>query len=140
MDMIEAPLGRREKRKQEIRARIEDAAYALFKTQGIEETSIEQICVEADVARRTFYGHFPNKHALLGGLAQGLHLGALLGVDFDGEAMIGAVGGSVVGDMLLDRVVKELSEFLNRMGKICIRKPSNKYGDISRVSSQSANK
>ncbi len=68
MDMIEAPLGRREKRKQEIRTRIEDAAYTLFKTQGIEETSIEQICVEADVARRTFYGHFPNKHALLGGL------------------------------------------------------------------------
>jgi AcrR family transcriptional regulator len=68
MDTIEAPLGRREKRKQEIRARIEDAAYKLFKLQGMEETSIEQICVEADVARRTFYGHFPNKHALLGGL------------------------------------------------------------------------
>ena len=68
MDTIEAPLGRREKRKQEIRARIEDAAYKLFKRQGMEETSIEQICVEADVARRTFYGHFPNKHALLGGL------------------------------------------------------------------------
>jgi AcrR family transcriptional regulator len=62
------PLGRREKRKQEIRARIEAAAYALFQRQGIEDTSIEQICVEADVARRTFYGHFPNKHALLGGL------------------------------------------------------------------------
>jgi AcrR family transcriptional regulator len=60
--------GRREKRKQEIRSRIEDAAYQLFKRQGIEETSIEQICVEADVARRTFYGHYPNKHALLGGL------------------------------------------------------------------------
>jgi AcrR family transcriptional regulator len=68
MDTVEAPLGRREKRKQEIRTRIEDAAYALFKARGIEETSIEQICVEADVARRTFYGHFPNKHALLGGL------------------------------------------------------------------------
>jgi AcrR family transcriptional regulator len=68
MDTVEAPLGRREKRKQEIRARIEDAAYKLFKLQGMEETSIEQICVEADVARRTFYGHFPNKHALLGGL------------------------------------------------------------------------
>ena len=62
------PLGRREKRKQEIRAKIEDAAYELFKRQGIEDTSIEQICVEADVARRTFYGHYPNKHALLGGL------------------------------------------------------------------------
>ncbi len=65
---IGPPVGRREKRKQEIRAKIEDAAYELFKRQGIEETSIEQICVEADVARRTFYGHYPNKHALLGGL------------------------------------------------------------------------
>ncbi len=68
MDTVEAPVGRREKRKQEIRGRIEDAAYHLFKTRGIEDTSIEQICVEADVARRTFYGHFANKHALLGGL------------------------------------------------------------------------
>lgn len=62
------PVGRREKRKQEIRSRIEEAAYALFQREGIDDTSIEQICIEADVARRTFYGHFPNKHALLGGL------------------------------------------------------------------------
>ncbi len=68
MDTLEAPLGRREKRKQEIRARIEDAAYTLFKDRGVEDTSIEQICVRADIARRTFYGHFANKHALLGGL------------------------------------------------------------------------
>ncbi|MFT6955740.1 MAG: AcrR family transcriptional regulator [Halieaceae bacterium] len=68
MDVIHAPAGRREKRKIEIRGRIEDAAYRLFKEQGIEDTSIEQICEQADVARRTFYGYFPNKHALLGGL------------------------------------------------------------------------
>jgi AcrR family transcriptional regulator len=68
MVTAEVPLGRRKKRKQEIRSRIEEAAYRLFRGQGIEDTSIEQICVEADVARRTFYGHFPNKHALLGGL------------------------------------------------------------------------
>ena len=68
MQALEAPPGRREKRKQELRSRIEDAAYKLFKRNGIEETSIEQICVEADVARRTFYGHFPNKHALMGGM------------------------------------------------------------------------
>jgi len=61
-------MGRREKRKQEIRARIEEAAYRLFRERGIEDTSIEQICVEADIARRTFYGHFANKHNLLGGL------------------------------------------------------------------------
>lgn len=68
MAEVEAPLGRREKRKQEIRTRIEVAAYTLFQRQGIEDTSIEQICIEADVARRTFYGHFSNKHALMGGL------------------------------------------------------------------------
>jgi AcrR family transcriptional regulator len=68
METAEAPIGRREKRKQEIRTRIEEAAYSLFRAQGIEETSIEQICVQADVARRTFYGYFPNKHSLLGGL------------------------------------------------------------------------
>ena len=68
MATAEVPLGRRKKRKQEVRSRIEEAAYRLFRKRGIEDTSIEQICVEADVARRTFYGHFPNKHALLGGL------------------------------------------------------------------------
>ena len=66
MDSVEAiPVSRREKRKQEIRGRIEDAAYALFKARGVDETSIEQICEAADVARRTFYGYFSNKHALL---------------------------------------------------------------------------
>lgn len=68
MGIAEAPQGRREKRKLETRARIEDAAYELFQRHGIDETSIEQICAEADVARRTFYSYFPNKHALLGGL------------------------------------------------------------------------
>jgi AcrR family transcriptional regulator len=68
MEVAQIPAGRREKRKQEIRGRIEHAAYTLFERQGIDETSIEQICVDADVARRTFYGHFPNKHALIGGM------------------------------------------------------------------------
>ena len=71
--MIDEPTirpNRREKRKQEIRSRIEDAAYQLFKHEGIHDVSIEQICVAADVARRTFYGHYPNKQALLQALSQ----------------------------------------------------------------------
>jgi len=66
--MAQAPPGRREQRRQEIRGRIEDAAYELFQRQGIDNTSIEEICLHAGVARRTFYGHYPNKHALLAGL------------------------------------------------------------------------
>ena len=56
---------RREQRKQEIRTRILDAAYALFSAHGVEPTSVEQICIEANVARRTFYGYYGNKQALL---------------------------------------------------------------------------
>ncbi len=67
---VEMLPGRREKRKQEIRSRIEHAAYTLFKRKGIEATSIEQICMDADVARRTFYSHYPNKHALLQSLSR----------------------------------------------------------------------
>jgi len=70
IDAAESLPGRREQRKQEIRDRIESAAYELFKSKGIEETSIEQICAAADVARRTFYGHYPNKQALLQSLSQ----------------------------------------------------------------------
>jgi AcrR family transcriptional regulator len=69
-DVAEILPGRREKRKQEIRDRIERAAYTLFKRKGIEATSIEQICMGADVARRTFYGHYPNKYALLQSLSR----------------------------------------------------------------------
>jgi AcrR family transcriptional regulator len=69
-DVAEMLPGRREKRKQEIRDRIEHAAYTLFKRRGIEATSIEQICMGADVARRTFYGYYPNKHALLQSLSR----------------------------------------------------------------------
>jgi AcrR family transcriptional regulator len=69
MEAIGTLPGRREKRKLETRARIEDAAYALFKLHGIEETSIEQICARADVARRTFYGHYTNKQVLLQALS-----------------------------------------------------------------------
>ncbi len=68
MNTVEAPLDRREKRKQETRSRIEEAAYRLFKREGIDETSIEMICQEADVARRTFYSHYANKQTLLAGL------------------------------------------------------------------------
>lgn len=68
MNETATTLDRREKRKLETRARIENAAYLLFKKHGIDDTSIALICKEADVARRTFYSYFPNKHALLGGL------------------------------------------------------------------------
>ena len=47
------------------RARITDAALALFQSQGYAETTIDQIAEAAGVARRTVFGHFPTKEAIL---------------------------------------------------------------------------
>jgi AcrR family transcriptional regulator len=61
-----APLGRRERRKLEIRTRIYDVAQALFTKQGFDATTVDEIARLADVAPATFFNHFQSKQALLG--------------------------------------------------------------------------
>ncbi len=58
-----------ERRKQASRARILDAAFRLFRAQGVEGTTIEEICAEADVATRTFFNHFPKRDDMVRALA-----------------------------------------------------------------------
>jgi TetR/AcrR family transcriptional regulator, cholesterol catabolism regulator len=62
-------VGRRERRKQEVEGRIRAVALELFKTQGFEETTVEQIAERADVAKGTFFNYFPRKDALLWAIA-----------------------------------------------------------------------
>ena len=52
---------RRERKKEATRDRIVDAATDLFKRQGYQATSIEDITDAADVASRTFYSYFDAK-------------------------------------------------------------------------------
>ena len=52
---------RRARRKQETRERIIDAAAVLFIVQGYDATTVDQISEAADVARGTFFNHFPGK-------------------------------------------------------------------------------
>jgi len=56
-------LGLRERKKQQTRSAIHEAAFRLIETQGLEATTIEQICSEADVSVRTFFNYFPSKAA-----------------------------------------------------------------------------
>lgn len=60
------PLGRRERRKLEVRTRIYTVARALFAKQGFDATTVDEIARVADVAPATFFNHFQSKHALLG--------------------------------------------------------------------------
>ncbi|MEJ1230898.1 MAG: TetR family transcriptional regulator [Galbitalea sp.] len=56
-------LGLRERKKQQTRSAIHEAAFRLIDEQGLEATTIEQICQEADVSSRTFFNYFPSKAA-----------------------------------------------------------------------------
>ena len=53
--------GLRERKKQKTKAAIQRAALRLFKRQGYEETTIEQIAAAADISESTFFNYFREK-------------------------------------------------------------------------------
>lgn len=59
------PLSRRARKKERTRREIYTAALALFAERGFDAVSVEQVCQAADVAKATFFLHFPTKSALL---------------------------------------------------------------------------
>jgi AcrR family transcriptional regulator len=73
------PLSRRERRKREVRERILEAALARFIRQGFDETTVDQIAEDADVAQKTFFNYFPTKQELFRELARA-RLGELVGI------------------------------------------------------------
>ena len=56
--------GRMERKKKETRQKIVNVAMELFQRQGFNNTTMEQIAEEADIARKTLYNHFPVKEAI----------------------------------------------------------------------------
>ena len=56
-------VGLRERKKNQTRIAIHEAALRLIEAQGLEATTIEQICQEADVSSRTFFNYYPSKAA-----------------------------------------------------------------------------
>lgn len=56
---------RQDRRKAETKAKIFKVAVDLFLAQGYEKTTVEQITAKADVAKGTFFNHFPTKEAVL---------------------------------------------------------------------------
>lgn len=51
-----------QQRSEETRARILEAANALFSKNGYDATSVAEICQAAEVSKGAFYHHFPSKH------------------------------------------------------------------------------
>lgn len=56
---------RMERKKAATAQRLFDVAMDLFRKQGIDNTSVQQICDHADVAKGTFFNYYPTKEHLL---------------------------------------------------------------------------
>lgn len=62
--------GRRERRKEETRRQIFQAAMKLFEKKGIFATTVEEITEAADVGKGTFFNYFPSKEAIFSAMAE----------------------------------------------------------------------
>lgn len=73
MEQSDVPVeGRIERKKKETRQKIVQVAMNLFQQQGFNNTTMEQIAEDADVARKTLYNHFPVKEAIVDDYVRGI--------------------------------------------------------------------
>jgi len=101
-----ATLGRRERKAQETSARLTSVSRRLTAERGLGGFTVQEVCDEADISRRTFFNYFPSKED------------AILGVHpeeeierFAAEFLVrGSRGWARVIDDLVDLVIDHLEE------------------------------
>src|SRR5262245_13643352 len=99
--MTELELSRRERKKEETKERIVKAALKLFRQNGLEGTTVDEIAERADVAKGTFFNYFPRKESVLSYLPEmWLHQ-----AEAEAEAIMS--GGGQVGPQITEMFVQQ---------------------------------
>jgi AcrR family transcriptional regulator len=62
-------MSRRERKKQETRQHLLEAAWQLFRKKGYDDTTVQEIAEAADVAKSTFFNYFETKEAIMNEIA-----------------------------------------------------------------------
>jgi AcrR family transcriptional regulator len=99
----------RQRRSQEKRRRLKDAALQLFRSRGYERTSVEQITKRANLATGSFYQHYRSKQQLLLALMDEL-LAAM------GRLSLRPAYGGDVGGSLRELLARGFSNDLRYLG------------------------
>ena len=126
---------RRERRKQEVHDRLLEAAWRLFGERGYDETTVAEIAEAADVAKGTFFNHFPTKESLAEALLS-WRIGLLRGRVLEApDAPASAVARikllmAAMGDELAPKEGLARSGFLVRLGAPAHRHSVHQMGSV----------
>lgn len=116
-EVVEVRTGTR--RREQTRARLLDAAHAVFAEVGMDAASVETICERAGFSRGAFYSNFDSKHELFLALVTQLGEAKLDEVDVrvrdlgsaglaDAGAMVRQVAGASLGERLEPQLIAEI--------------------------------
>ncbi len=102
MQTSEAPAGLRERKREETRAHLEEAAVGIALAQGIEHATVDAISAAANVSPRTFFNYFASKEdAILGVQDPAIATAAIQQkvAEYAGGDIVSAVIGVLAGAM-----------------------------------------
>lgn len=93
---------------QTTRTKIIEAAYALFFERGYARVGVDEIAAAAGITKRSLYGHFDSKDALIASVFERHHQLALATIERWAASLDGAVADAI------DRLFAELADWAAR--------------------------